>query len=223
MKRLATIQSMHAVSASTSAGSTAGNMPTRNWLRPSLRYGSTSTIPFARSVFAIARGVHVIGEVDRADDQRPLEPGRRRTATRTADFSAHCVEMRGRRGRPRHAEVQPAAGEHPVDLVGQQQQGRQRRRVVRLVLPGVLDRGPPATATRAASGRSPRTVRRSARSRPGSARREPQPAVRAERLLRREVVGVRLADVDGQAAGAGRRVDEDERVLGRRRDAGSAS
>src|SRR5204862_6699570 len=30
-------QSMHAVSASTSPGSTAGNMPTRSWLRPSLR------------------------------------------------------------------------------------------------------------------------------------------------------------------------------------------
>src|SRR4029077_5644684 len=38
---------MHAVSASTSAGSTAGNMAIRNWLRPSLRYGSGSTIPFA--------------------------------------------------------------------------------------------------------------------------------------------------------------------------------
>ena len=31
------VQSMQAVSASTSAGSTAGNMPTRSWLRPSLR------------------------------------------------------------------------------------------------------------------------------------------------------------------------------------------
>ena len=30
-------QSMQEVSASTSAGSTAGNMPTRSWLRPSLR------------------------------------------------------------------------------------------------------------------------------------------------------------------------------------------
>ena len=34
---LSTIQSMHPVSASTSAVSTAGNMPIRSWLRPSLR------------------------------------------------------------------------------------------------------------------------------------------------------------------------------------------
>ena len=34
---LSTTQSMQAVSACTSAGSTAGNMPTRSWLRPSLR------------------------------------------------------------------------------------------------------------------------------------------------------------------------------------------
>src|SRR5215470_2533006 len=47
-----TTQSMQPVSAATSAGSIAGNMPTRSWLRPSLRYGSTSTIPLARSTLA---------------------------------------------------------------------------------------------------------------------------------------------------------------------------
>ena len=45
---------MQAVSASTSAGSTAVNIATRSWLRPSLRYGSVSTMPLARSAFAIA-------------------------------------------------------------------------------------------------------------------------------------------------------------------------
>src|SRR4051794_4782840 len=30
----------------------AGNMATRSWLRPSFRYGSTSTTPLARSTFA---------------------------------------------------------------------------------------------------------------------------------------------------------------------------
>src|SRR5262245_34629072 len=45
---------MHRVRASTSSGSTAGNMPTRSWLRPSLRYGSTSTTPLERSVLATA-------------------------------------------------------------------------------------------------------------------------------------------------------------------------
>src|SRR5205823_6412372 len=34
---LSTAQSIHAVSACTSSGSTAGNMPMRSWLRPSLR------------------------------------------------------------------------------------------------------------------------------------------------------------------------------------------
>src|SRR5665811_1607299 len=49
-----TTWSMHAVSACTSAGSTAGNMPTRTWLRPSLRYGSTSTTPLRRSTVQTA-------------------------------------------------------------------------------------------------------------------------------------------------------------------------
>ena len=48
---------MHAVSASTSAGSIAGNMPIRSWLRPSLRYGSTSTIPLARRVEATVAAI----------------------------------------------------------------------------------------------------------------------------------------------------------------------
>ena len=45
---------MQAVSAATSSGSTAGNMAMRSWLRPSLRYGSVSTMPFARRVAATA-------------------------------------------------------------------------------------------------------------------------------------------------------------------------
>ena len=70
---------MQAVSASTSAGSTAGNMPTRNWLRPSFRYGSVSTIPFARKVAAMSSAasaasvtVAVSHDVDRPDDLRTL-------------------------------------------------------------------------------------------------------------------------------------------------------
>ena len=45
---------MGAVNASTSAGSTVGNIAIRSWLRPSLRYGSVSTVPLARSTFASA-------------------------------------------------------------------------------------------------------------------------------------------------------------------------
>src|SRR5205807_1125493 len=47
-------QSMQAVRASTSAGSVAGNMAIRSWLRPSLRYGSVSTMPLARRTAATA-------------------------------------------------------------------------------------------------------------------------------------------------------------------------
>ena len=43
---------MHAVSASTSAGSTAGNMAIRNWLRPSLRYGSVDAAKVAATLRA---------------------------------------------------------------------------------------------------------------------------------------------------------------------------
>src|SRR3954454_11865192 len=53
-QRRSTTWSTQAVSASTSVGSIAGNIATRSWLRPSLRYGSTSTMPFARSVAATA-------------------------------------------------------------------------------------------------------------------------------------------------------------------------
>ena len=45
---------MQAVRAATSAGSVAGNIATRSWLRPSLRYGSVSTMPLARSALATA-------------------------------------------------------------------------------------------------------------------------------------------------------------------------
>ena len=37
-----------------SSGSMAGNMAMRSWLRPSLRYGSVSTMPLARSALATA-------------------------------------------------------------------------------------------------------------------------------------------------------------------------
>ena len=45
----------------------------------------------------------------------------------------------------------------------------------------------------------------------GAQQREPQAAVRREALLRGEVVDVAVGHVDGQAAGAGGRVDEHER------------
>ena len=44
-----------AVRVATSSGSIAGNNAIRSWLRPSLRYGSTSTMPFAREALPRAR------------------------------------------------------------------------------------------------------------------------------------------------------------------------
>jgi hypothetical protein len=42
----------HAHKDAMSSGSIAGNIAMRSWLRPSFRYGSVSTIPFARSTAA---------------------------------------------------------------------------------------------------------------------------------------------------------------------------
>ena len=47
------------VKIATSAGSMAGKRPIRSWLRPSLRYGSTSTMPLARRTCRDRRGVDV--------------------------------------------------------------------------------------------------------------------------------------------------------------------
>ena len=89
------------------------------------------------------------------------------------------------------APVQPAVAEHPLELVGEHEQRRHRRRVVGLVLAGVVERrgerqelGDPAVGRR----RAPST--RSMRG--GAQQREPQPAVGGEALLRREVVDVGL-------------------------------
>ena len=50
----ATTQSIARVRVRTSSGSIAVNVAMRSWLRPSLRYGSVSTMPLARSVAATA-------------------------------------------------------------------------------------------------------------------------------------------------------------------------
>ena len=46
--------SIEAVRARTSAGSIAAKVATRSWLRPSLRYGSVSTMPLALRMPATA-------------------------------------------------------------------------------------------------------------------------------------------------------------------------
>ncbi len=69
------------------------------------------------------------------------------------------------------------------------------------------DRNSGIQRSEACSARDPLLRRR-------AEQRDPQAAVGGEALLRREVVGVDLRDVDGQPAGAGRGVDRDERVGG---------
>ncbi len=78
---------MHWVSASTSAGSTAGNMPMRSWLRPSLRYESVSTMPLSRSTDDTVGGIDAV-EVDRADDRRAL----RGSATNGVAYAAFSAQ-----------------------------------------------------------------------------------------------------------------------------------
>ena len=150
-----------------------------------------STIPLARSTFATAaastassksivpttwRALGGVGD-ERRGVRRPLGPGvepRRR--------------VRGAADRPGQA----ALAVHPLDLVGEQGQGRDGRGVVGLVLAGVVDRGrqveevghPPA-ATR----RSPRR----GRARRATACASHRPPSEAKRLLRGEVVDVGLA------------------------------
>ena len=88
------------------------------------------------------------------------------------------------------APVEPAVGEHPLDLVGEHEQRRHRRGVVGLVLAGVVER----RRDRQELGDPPVGRRQllDARDRGRAQQREPQPAVGGEALLRREVVGVGL-------------------------------
>ena len=112
-----------------------------------------------------------------------------------------------------HAPLEAAVAEHPLDLVGEQDQGRQRGRVVGLLLARVLQRrlqreegGLPAVAGA--------VELLDAGDRGRAQQRQPEAAVGAEGLLRGEVVGVGLGDVDRQAAGAGGGVDQDQRLAG---------
>ncbi len=207
---------MQAVSACTSAGSVAGNIATRSWLRPSLRYGSTSTIPFARSVAASAAASTCIVEVDRADDQRALggiADERRRVRVRARPSRRGALEEAVR---ARDHRLEAALREHPLELVGEQEQRRDRRRVVGLVLDGVLERrrqrqelGDPAAAPTSAGRvelRDPLRARRGSAARATARRRTRSPS--AARSSRRR---------PGRRRPAGRRrrgrVDQHQRVV----------
>ena len=85
-------------------------------------------------------GVDLVGEVDRAHDERAL--GRIGDERRgEVAVLRPAVEVAGVRARALHAAVEAAEAEHPVELVGEQEERRHRGRVVGLVLARVLQGG----------------------------------------------------------------------------------
>ena len=161
----------------------------RSWLRPELavRLGVDDAVgPQLRREPRRRRVVEVDGRGRRGCARRAW----RRTASRLRVRLGPAVEDLGRAVAAARGPLEPAVGEHPVELVGEQEQRRERGRVVGLVEAGVLERD------REVERRRHPAVRRrdalDARRRRGRAQREPQPAVAAEALLRREVVDVEL-------------------------------
>ncbi len=157
-------------------------------------------------------GVDRVGEVDRADDQRAFGGV---GDERRGDVAAlgPAVEVAGGLGGPPHAPLEAAVAEHPLDLVSEQEQGRQGGRVVGLLLARVVQGG-----LQREEFRLPATLGAIELLDPGdrgrAQQRQPEAAVGAEGLLRGEVIGVRLGDVDRQAAGARGGVDQNQGVAG---------
>ena len=201
------------VSVATSSGSIAGNIAMRSWLRPSLRYGSVSTMPLARNARGDGGGVDVVDEVDGAAHVaalRRLGHERLREGARLGP----AVEQLGRAVAAADGELEAALVEHPAHAVLEQEQRRQRGRVVGLVEARVLERD-----RQAERRRHPAVARAEsfdALDGRGGAQREPEAAVAGEALLGREVVHVEVGRLDREAAGARRRVDEHETVVARR-------
>ena len=98
-----------------------------------------STIPFARRVAAIAAA-----SIESSKSIVPTTAERfAGSATNGVACSARlgpAVEVRRRGPRAPDAPLEPARAEHPLELVGEQQQGGDRRGVVGLVLARVLER-----------------------------------------------------------------------------------
>ena len=107
-------------------------------------------------------------------------------------------------------ELEAAVLVHPVDLLGGEEHGGQRRRVVGLVLAAVVERG-----LEVERGRDPAARGGDALDALDGRRRhrgEPEATVRAQALLGGEVVHVGLGGVEAQAAGGRGGVDRDEAV-----------
>ena len=130
---------MQAHSEATSSGSMAGNMAMRSWLRPELAVGLGVDDAVGPQHGGHRRGVHGVDEVDGAHHVAALlrvlheGPGE-------AGLLGPGVEDLGRAVAARGRPLQPAVGVHPVELLGQQVDGGQGRRVVGLVQHRVVDR-----------------------------------------------------------------------------------
>ena len=200
---------MQAVSAATSVGSTAGYIPMRSWLRPkpAVRLGVDDAVG--------AQGGGQRGRVDRrveVDRRRPpgcAGRGRRRTASSRGSILGPAVEQRRGAAVRAAAQARPPCAEQPLDLVCEQPQRRDGRRVVGLVTARVLQRQPQVQRRRCHRV-APSSAARSTRG--WRDQRQPDAGLAGEGLLRGEVVGVGLRDVDGHPAGGGGGVDEHERV-----------
>ena len=199
------------VRVATSSGSMAGNIAMRSWLRPSLRYGSVSTMPLARSACGDGGGVDVVGEVDGADDVAALRRAWPRTAARTCSPrpSRRAARRSGRSAR-RTTRARPARASTRT-LSSSRKSDGERGGVVGLVEAGVLERDREAERRRHPAIGGTETL--DALDRGGGAQREPEPAVAGEALLGREVVDVEALGLDREAAGAGGGVDEHEAVV----------
>src|SRR5262245_29992498 len=153
------------------------------------------------------RGVDGRVQVDRGDGVAPLS----RIADERDGVVAGlrpAVHDRGglvaALGRP----VEPALPVEPLELVHQQEQGRQRGCVPGLAGAGALQRD--RQAERVGDPAARRGDRRRALDRRGRQHRDPQPAVGGEALLRGEVVGVEGGWVHRQPAGPRGGVDGDQ-------------
>ena len=123
---------MQASSDATSSESMLGNIATRNWLRPSLRYGSVSTIAVRAKDRRDLVGVDVVAEVDRADDGAAIcgvgDEGRREVRGLGPGVEDLCGLTRATRREGRAAVVV-----HPGDLRCQEVDRGEGRRVVGLI------------------------------------------------------------------------------------------
>ena len=121
------------------------------------------------------------------------------------------VDRGGRAVTTARRELQPAVLVDPADLLHRQEERGQRRRVVGLVLAGVLQGDAQVEERRhpAVRGGDPLDALHGT----GRDRGEPQTTVRGEALLRGEVVDVDLARVPAKAAGGRGGVDQHERVV----------